>query len=106
MSWLLYLISSCSLDIINLKGGIVIRYITYIGRSGLCPHIKETVSLSGKYEISEDRKTASYCSFTCPIEENAKLPYYEQCEQYKYLIPCESKFDCPIAKKFEDTINL
>lgn len=78
-------------------------YITYISCSGYCPHINENVTLTGKYKFIENSKEGNieFMLFTCPIEENSKLHYYEQCEKYKYLQPCKNKFDCPIAKKFK-----
>lgn len=82
--------------------------ITYLGCSGFCPHIQETVTLSGKYsfvENSEMRKLR-FLTFTCPIAENAKLHYYEQCEKYKYLKPCENSYNCPIAKNFKEIVTL
>lgn len=81
-------------------------YITFIGLSGYCPHIKEKVTLSGKYGYSDDNTTAKFKGFTCPIAENAKLEPYDQEEKYKYLRPCDNIYECPIAKGFKETISL
>lgn len=82
--------------------------ITYIGCTGYCPHIEEDVTLSGKYEFVGNIEDchAIFRSYTCPIDENSKLNYYDQCEEYKYLRPCENKFDCPIAKGFKEEVFL
>lgn len=80
-------------------------YITYLGVTGHCPHINETVTLSGKYKFIDERQ-AEFMLFTCPIDENAKLKPYEQVEKYKYLLPCKNIFDCPIAKQFKKIVNL
>ena len=81
-------------------------YVTFIGLSGYCPHIDETVTLSGKYGFGEDVTKARFLCFTCPIVENAKLEPYEQEEKYKYLKPCNNIYDCPIAKGFKEIISL
>lgn len=46
-------------------------YFTYLGATGFCPHIKATVTLSGKYKEIDDT-TFEFALFTCPIVENAK----------------------------------
>lgn len=80
-------------------------YFTYLGATGFCPHIKATVTLSGKYKEIDDT-TFEFALFTCPIVENAKLPPYEQSEDFKYLPPCSNPNECPIAGQFKRRVKL
>ena len=78
---------------------------TTISVSGICPHIDAEILLVGKYEVVND-KYLRFLSFKCPIEENAKINYYEQDEKYKYIQPCNNVTQCPIASKFQKEISL
>ena len=77
--------------------------ITTFSVDGYCPHIEEDITIQGKYEIL-DENTFKYRSFTCPIVENAKMHYYDQCKKYKYLKPCSNPISCPVASKFQTMI--
>lgn len=79
--------------------------VTTFSVSGFCPCIQENVTLTGKYEVVDDQ-TYKFLSFKCPIEENAKLPYYDQAEKNKYLKPCDNVIECPIALRFQKEIFL
>lgn len=80
-------------------------YFTYLSTTGFCPHIKENVTISGKYK-EVDNHTYKLALYTCPILENAKLSPYEQCEEFKYLPPCSNPNECPIAIQFQESITL
>lgn len=82
---------------------------TTIGKTVICPCIKGKVTLTGKYYLTDNPSNPYEAKFhyaTCPIVENSKLPYYEQCEEYKYLHCPNMDELCDFLSDFPEVISL
>ena len=82
---------------------------TIIGKTVTCPCFNTRVTLSGKYLLKEDCSNptkAVFQSATCPIVENSKLPYYDQCEEYKYFVCLKPNKECEHLSDFAKIITL
>ena len=87
----------------------MMRTYTTIGKSIICPCFNETITLSGKYFLTNNQSNpyeAKFSYATCPIIENSRLPIYKQIEEYKYIRCTYRNGHCDFSSVFPDTISL
>lgn len=76
---------------------------TIISKTVICPIYNISITLSGKYRFTDNPNNEYELNFlhaTCPIIENAKLPIYNQSEQYKYMICTHPNKQCELLNDF------
>lgn len=81
---------------------------TTISKTVKCPVYEINVTLSGKYYFSDNPDNPYEVHFshaTCPIIENAKLPIYEQKDEYKYTKCTHQNKRCELLDDFPRIFN-
>lgn len=71
--------------------------------SGKCPLWDVDVSVCGWYQKAAD-SAWEFLVAECPIIENAKLPRYEQKQEYELMF-CKDRFSCPLYTEFQPKIT-
>ena len=71
--------------------------------SGECPLWAVSVTVRGVYGLREDGSW-TFLRAECPIIKNARLPIYEQEQQYKLMF-CKDEFSCPLYTQFQPSIT-
>lgn len=77
--------------------------ISKCANAGDCPHWNVPVSVQGYYLERPDRSLVFHHA-VCPIIENARLPFFEQEEQYKYM-RCPDPGRCQLYTRFQPSIT-
>lgn len=72
--------------------------------SGKCPYWGVSVGVSGFYSDPNDSGCRRFVRAECPIIENAKLPIYDQSEEYKYM-RCKDPHSCQLYTRFQPSIT-